>query len=376
MSKTKRANKWPPIYKQTNRSGQPTFYVDLRAVGGGRPGYPTLEAAQSRADLARTEKQNEGTAAFALPMAVRVDAAKAHQILSPHGVSIFEAARHYDRHVLAYKSAPIIRDIVERHLADAEDRNLRPRAIDDLRHRLNSFAADFGERRLSEIALDELKDWFADDGWMPRTRINFHTKISQLYNYAVRHKWVDSNLTEHIDRPRADETTPEIFTVEQAERLLNHAGTFDLLPYIAIGLFAGVRSAEMMRLDAKDISFESKTIRIGPDVAKKRSHRIIEMLPALLSWLEPYRDTLQAGGRIITQAKFRSNQEDLLLAAGIQEWPANGLRHSYASYHLSMFESAEKTSHQMGNSADMVHKHYKALVTKESAEKFWALRPQ
>ena len=114
MSKTKRA-KWPPIYIQPNRSGQPTYYVDLRAVKAGRPGFPTLEQAQTRAEQARIQRDNEGNAAFTLPMDIRLDAFKAHQILAPHGLSIFEVAKYYEKHVLAFKTAPTVKEIVDRY---------------------------------------------------------------------------------------------------------------------------------------------------------------------------------------------------------------------------------------------------------------------
>ena len=36
---------------------------------------------------------------------------------------------------------------------------------------------------------------------------------------------------------------------------------------------------------------------------------------------------------------------------------------------------AVRVAYQLGNSADMIHRHYKALVTKADAERFWQLRP-
>ena len=56
-------------------------------------------------------------------------------------------------------------------------------------------------------------------------------------------------------------------------------------------------------------------------------------------------------------------------------WKANGLRHSFGTYHYAMFESADKTSKQMGNSPEIMHKHYKGLCSHAEAVKFWALRP-
>jgi integrase len=68
--------------------------------------------------------------------------------------------------------------------------------------------------------------------------------------------------------------------------------------------------------------------------------------------------------------------ELLRKAAGIESWPHNGLRHSFGSYHLAFHGDAIKTAQQMGHrSADVVHNHYKALVLKTEAEKFWKLFP-
>lgn len=378
MSKNKRTKQWPPIYTVTHRSGQVSYQVDLGIVANQRKrvNFATKLEAQTYAEQCRTNKANEGTAAFSLPMDIRLDAAKANQLLAPHSITILEAAKYYQKHVLTYKTAPLIKEIVERYIANSESRNLRPRSIGDLKHRLNSFAADFGNSRLSDVTFDELKEWVQDDGWQMRTRINFLTKLSQLYGYALRHKWVDSNLTESIERPILDDTDPKIFTVEQSKELLSHANTFDLLPYFAIGFFAGVRSAEMMRLNWRDINFDEKIITIGADIAKKRSQRKVDMQNVLLAWLEPFKEMFQKGGAIVNQTKFRKNKELLLEAINMAEWPENGLRHSFGSYHLAMFRNSEETAHQMGNSSAIVHQHYKALVSKNEAETFWNLRPK
>jgi len=376
MSKTqsKRPKQWPSIYQQPNRSGQLTYYVDLRAVGGGRPGYSTEKEAQTRAEQARIQRGNEGVAAFSLPDYVRVDATRAYQILSPHSITIFEAARYYDKHVLAYKSAPPVKEIITRYLADSEARNLRPRTISDLKHRLNTFATDFGDSKLSEITLDDLREWVMDEDWKPRTRINFLTKVSQLYGYAIRHKWADSNVAASIDRPMVDETTPEIYSLTEAEALLKHADKFGLLPYVAIGLFAGVRSAEQMRLAGTAINFDNKAITIGADVAKKRGQRMIEMNPTLIAWLEPCKEALKNGPIYSDSRKFRKSKDQLLESVGF-DWKPNALRHSFGSYHLAMYQNIAQTADIMGNSTDIIHRHYKTLVGKAEAEKYWNLRP-
>jgi integrase len=57
-------------------------------------------------------------------------------------------------------------------------------------------------------------------------------------------------------------------------------------------------------------------------------------------------------------------------------WPKNCLRHSFASYHLAMHESADKTALQMGHrSTTMLFEHYRELVTRSDAERFWGILP-
>ena len=201
---------WPRIFKQENRNGSITFLVDLRAVGAGRPGYPTLQDAETRAEQARFQRANEGVLAFSLPADVCLDAAKAVSILSPHGVTLLESAKYYQARVLAYKNAPIVRDIVAKFIEQAKQNNDSPRTVSDKRSRTNPFVELFGDRHLNDITLDELKEGIADAEWEPQNRINYLGMWSQLYNFADRNKWVDENITELIDRPKLIASEPEI----------------------------------------------------------------------------------------------------------------------------------------------------------------------
>lgn len=61
--------------------------------------------------------------------------------------------------------------------------------------------------------------------------------------------------------------------------------------------------------------------------------------------------------------------DGLRLAARIKEWPHDAMRHSYASYHLAMHGSADKTSTELGHrSTEMLFRHYREPVTKHDAE--------
>ena len=57
------------------------------------------------------------------------------------------------------------------------------------------------------------------------------------------------------------------------------------------------------------------------------------------------------------------------------EWIPNGLRHSYGSYRLGQVQDVAKVSFEMGNSPQVVHRHYKELVTEAQAKAWFDLRP-
>ncbi len=92
------------------------------------------------------------------------------------------------------------------------------------------------------------------------------------------------NLAERIDRPSVEDKEPEILTIAQARSLLEQSLQFGLLPYVALGLFAGLRSAELLRLSADAVKLDERVIVIGQAVAKKRSRRVVEMSDGLNAW--------------------------------------------------------------------------------------------
>jgi len=279
---------------------------------------------------------------------------------------------YYVDHPLRYRTAPMVTEIVKRMQDDAKSAGRRPWTIRDLRTRLGRFAGTFGSRQLSTITLPELESWLANPALSARTRINNATKVSQLFNFGIRHGWADTNLVQRVSRPAAEDKEPGIFTVKQTAVLLEHAPEFDLLPYVALGLFAGLRPAEVERLDWSAVKLGERSIIIGAEVAKKRSRRVVDINDTLAAWLAPY---VKERGPVADALNLRKRMDALAAKAGVP-WPVNALRHSFGSYHLAAHGDAVRTSAQMGHrDVGLLHNHYKALVTKIEAERFWALRP-
>ena len=372
--KPKSKPSWPPILQREYPSGKTAFQIAVMVDGKRiRESFKTRAEAEARAQEIHAMRQREGAAAFALPMEHRVEAAKSLEKLKPYNATINEAVDYYVEHVLVYRNAPTVREIVAKLIEEKEKANKRPATLIELKHRLGHFADAFGDRHLSQITGDELSTWIQLVGKSPFSQRNYRKKLIQLWRYGIRKKWCVENMAEETERPELDETVPGILTVEQCTRLLEHAPDYDMMPYCVLGLFCGVRTDELSRLTWPSVSLTGRTVTIGPKVAKKRRQRIIPLSDTAMAWLTRY---AKRAGPIVDPQNQRKRFDGWRAAAGIKQWPDNALRHSFGSYHLGAYGDEIKTAMLMGHrNPDILHQHYKALVTKAEAERFWALRP-
>jgi integrase len=155
--------------------------------------------------------------------------------------------------------------------------------------------------------------------------------------------------------------------------LLEHSSP-ETLPYWAIGAFAGLRSAELERLEWKDIHFQRGLIEITARKAKTRARRFATIQPVLRAWLAPYFEGPQAG-LVCPRGVYGKRVADRA-ASGLSDWPSNGLRHSFGSYHLEHFKNAALTALEMGHrDQDLLFRHYRELVSPDAAKAYWSIFP-
>jgi integrase len=163
-----------------------------------------------------------------------------------------------------------------------------------------------------------------------------------------------------------------ILTVAQTARLLE-SSTSEMLPYLAIGAFAGLRRAELERLDWSEIDFDSGLIQVKAEKSKTAQRRFVTMQPNLREWLMPVR---KHRGDVTPREAFNKQFVETREAAGIKEWPENALRHSFASYHLAHFKNAASTALEPGHHDSRVtFAHYRELVRPKEGERYWNIKP-
>ena len=141
---------------------------------------------------------------------------------------------------------------------------------------------------------------------------------------------------------------------------------------LAIGAFAGLRDAEIKRLDWSEVDLVRGHIEVKAKKAKSARRRLVEMQPNLREWLRPYSGMT---GRLLPTG-YRGSLDRVRKAASLARWPQNGLRHSFASYRLAACHDAPRVAGELGHTnPQMLYSTYREVVLPEEAERYWKIRP-
>jgi integrase len=359
-------------YSDSNRPHL-RFVVNYREAGKRkRRFFEAKGPAKTFAALKSVELQRHGVEHAEFPTALRVMATKAEEMLKPYDKTILDAIAFYLPHLEASNRTCTFAELVdELLLAKAADGASKP-YIADLKFRLGQLANALGDKPVCEIRTDEIDDWLRGLRVSPISRNNSRRVIVTAFGFAVKRGYATDNPALKTDKAKVVGEAPGILSVSEAARLLE-AATPDILPYLAVGLFAGLRRAEIERIDWSEIDFESGLIKVTAEKSKTSQKRYVTIQPNLREWLLPLR---QHTGNVTPQSCFRELFEQARAAAGIDEWPENALRHSFASYHLAHFKNAAATALELGHhDSRITFAHYRELVKPKDGERYWNLFP-
>jgi integrase len=245
---------------------------------------------------------------------------------------------------------------------------------------------DFGRRTVASITRDDLTQWMDDYHLSGSTRDGYRRCYRAMFQYAVEERMIEFNPAAAIKAFRMDEKLPTPFTDAQARSILNAAVKYAplMVPTLAVQFFAGLRPGEAYGLSWAAVDFTEKLIRITPETSKVRRTRIIDMSDACLAWLAPYRQATGTLG-ISTPSQFGfymtrkdcDGKKGVIGAAGV-DWIQDGPRKTFASMHYAAYQDAAKLAAILGHTGglDILFRHYRGLVKKTEAERYWKMRPE
>ena len=264
---------------------------------------------------------------------------------------------------------------------------LSKQTLDAYECNIGRFIEGREETKLDAITREEFKEWLNRPEWSASTYNTYLTCASIFFNWCVKCEFLIKSPISSISKinkkqmPNYDQP-PSILTVDQCRSLLQACIKEDrrLIGYVVVGLFGGLRpqkeSGALLRPDIGETD-----IMVRANNAKDRQRRHVEINPTLKSWLTfrsefPPKmlrarfERVRAASGLIKIDKVEGKEKHQITWTG---WDADCLRHTFASYYIAI-HGAEKTIAQLGHGDySMVFSHYRQLVTRSEAEKFWAL---
>ncbi len=210
----------------------------------------------------------------------------------------------------------------------------------------------------------------------PRTANNYLAVLRQLARFARRRKLVPRawDDLDGVDRRLVPPAEPQIYSPAEVRQILLACDSA-ALPIVLLTVFAGVRTAEALRMSWSAVDWDRQLVEVTAGQAKTRSRRLCGLSPNLRAWLT----TVSKDPALLifpnTRKAFGDRLRLAFLVSGVTP-RRNGLRHSFVSYHLAAGESAGRTALAAGHSEAMLFRNYRELVTPAAAREFWAIFPQ
>jgi integrase len=350
-----------------------------------------LDALHLRAEDARVYVYCAQTAkSTGLPLDLLVkDAVEAVKIVDGK-VSLLEMAKEFKRrkmHELPDKMLPVaVDEMIETRTKDGTgDAYVRV-----LKVYLNQLKESFN-CQLRAVTTGQLADYLRNQDVSSRSKNNARATIGAFFKFCKERGWLprDHEGIELVPKFKEKPTDITIYSPWEVTQFLNHSRP-EMVPFLAIGAFAGLRSAEIERLDWSEVHLADKFIEIKAAKAKTASRRIVPITGNLAKWLK---DHAKDEGRVVPfdnvnkQIGWLVEDTNLALKEAAEKdgkdpekakkvkWKKNALRHSFISYRVAETQDVAKVALEAGNSPQIIFQHYRELVQPKEAKAWFGIKP-
>ncbi len=228
--------------------------------------------------------------------------------------------------------------------AEGKRAALSPRMAYQDRLRMDRFTGAFGTFDACDLRPEHLDLFFSKHlkELSPRSRNHYRSTLFVFFKWCVRKSYLPENhglrrsnglCPDGKAKEAADVGEIRVYTSGEFAALLTNA-TGSLQALIAIAGLAGLRTEELLRLEWSDV------------------------------WRRP--------GKFVS---FHEHMRELHATANVPRRD-NALRHSFISYRLAEVHNEHQVANEGGTSSQMIHRHYRELVTPQEAKEWFAVLPK
>lgn len=355
--------------------GGETFYrAEISAKGAKKRQYATRKSKAELEQLLKIREdfeKRDATASLAknFSIAQLADITRAMALL-PAGRTLSECVQAF-----AQKSTTTTSDALAQFLDVKSGIFEDVRYYNRVKNRLTKFCQKFPS--FDDCNQQAIWDWLHSltgktGQAKPKTKLHYFSSISMFFDWCNRRDIIPATpfakmSTSDLPKPKSK---PEALSIDQTKAFMLFIKTHypQHLSFYAIALFAGIRVDEIERLLPKDVDKKGKKIFISAENSKTNRAEVLEDFePNLWAWLSV------ASPKIIRPS-------DHVRASFSQKigfrLPHNFARHSFATYHYSLYLDAKRTCAITRHSEEMLKRHYLSMrVDKETAKKYFSILP-
>lgn len=246
-------------------------------------------------------------------------------------------------------------------------------------HQLETYLTRFKDAfscNLRDIESRHIADYIVGLKLMVRTKKNCRDILKAFFQWCVLRGYLlkDEDMMANVQRYSSRITTEiEIFTPDELTKMIKVAKP-EMLPYIVIQAFAGIRGKEIQRLDWSVIDLVDGFIEVRGDASKTGVRRLVPIKPNLKAWLLKIQPANHSGP--VCKYKNLANEIfDLSTDSGVA-WKRNGLRHSFISYRVAECADVPRVADEAGNSVTVIRTNYLRRVKPAQATEWFNIKPE
>jgi integrase len=344
--------------------------------------FATEREAKLECELLKTRKINFGHSLASMSPERIAEARACYERLETGapGVTLTAAVTEFLKLHKSRTSSVPLRTLFETFLETRKGAN--PNYRRELRNVFERFASlnDILVAELDPQQLDQVLKGFPE-GYR-NTAMNY---LRAAFNYGKdKRKWLSENPILRLERKKRVRDQVEIIPPATLEKLLIDAlaNDLELVPFLIFAFYCGVRpDGELKKLLWTDIDLAAREhqVTIRAAIAKKGKKRWIDLSENALTWVREYQSR---GGKMegmivpFSTSTLRRKRRRNALAAGLDEWPQQGARHTWASAWLRQHSDINKLVLQAGHeSPTVMWDHYYQAMTPADARAFWSILP-
>jgi integrase len=231
------------------------------------------------------------------------------------------------------------------------------------------------DRILSEIRADEIRSYISTVEGAIKTQWHHYVAIRMFFKHCESLELIEKSPMRGVAAPRVPNPAPQVFSSDEVSSflgaVLEHAP--QQLGYYALSFFCGIRREEILRMNWDNVDLTDGYAYLSPKITKTGIGRVVKLADCARRWLE----ICQKNGKILPGGKkaLFLKKSLLMQKSGLKRWIRNGARHSFVSYHCALRDNIYETATQAGHDVKMLSRHYRAIVSRAEAVKFWGIYP-